>query len=119
MKKLIKDMLLILLATVIACAPALLSMSCNDVGKNDSAINSGPEDMVTPVPEPDSSGSETDPTEEKKDLYTDSNGNIYEIVKVYTASDGRELVLFQNIETMTVSLAVKRYFDENYHLIEE
>lgn len=55
----------------------------------------------------------------KQILYTDGKGNSYEILKEYTANDGRELILFQNIETKTVSLALRKYFYENYHLVED
>ena len=55
----------------------------------------------------------------KQILYTDEKGNSYEILNEYTANDGRELILFQNIETKTVSLALRKYFYENYHLVED
>lgn len=55
----------------------------------------------------------------KQILYTDEKGNSYEILKEYTANDGRELILFQNIKTKTVSLALRKYFYENYHLVED
>ena len=55
----------------------------------------------------------------KQILYTDGKGNSYEILKEYTANDGRELILFQNIKTKTVSLALRKYFYENYHLVED
>lgn len=63
----------------------------------------------------------TDPTSSSVNqiLYTDGKGNSYEILKEYTANDGRELILFQNIETKTVSLALRKYFYENYHLVED
>ena len=63
----------------------------------------------------------TDPTSSSMNqiLYTDEKGNLYEILKEYTANDGRELILFQNIKTKTVSLALRKYFYKNYHFVED
>lgn len=118
-----KKIFLIILAIFIACLPGIIFIASYENTNEDTSsesvdsVNSEPEIVITP--EPDSSENETSSTEEKKDLYADADGNIYEIIKEYTATDGRELVLFQNIKTMTVTLAIKAYFDENYHLVQE
>lgn len=56
-------------------------------------------------------------SEEKKLIYADSEGNTYEFIKIVDSKDGRQLVIFQNTETGTVSMALKSYFDEHYHIV--
>ena len=126
MKKIFLIILAIFIACLViitACLPGIISIAYCRKPDEDTAsesvdsVDSEPEIVITP--ELDSSENETSSTEEKKDLYADADGNIYEIIKEYTATDGRELVLFQNIKTMTVTLAIKAYFDDNYHLVQE
>lgn len=51
---------------------------------------------------------------EEPELYTDEDGNTYELIRRYTANDGRKLVLYMNVETKQTSLAIESYFDEHF-----
>ena len=51
---------------------------------------------------------------EELELYTDEDGNTYELIRRYTANDGRKLVLYMNVETKQTSLAIENYFDEHF-----
>lgn len=88
-------------------------IDCSNKNKNDDSGTSTDEPIDTPEP--------SEPSEpiEKEILYSDALGNVYRVLSVANANDGRVLVIFQNIETGTVSMAVKGYFDENYHRIED
>lgn len=69
---------------------------------------------------PSSKDDEKEPEEDKpsqseeSELYTDENGNTYELIRRYTANDGRKLVLYMNVETKQTSLAIESYFDEHF-----
>ena len=109
-----KRQLVLLIITVVSIiALGIIFFAVDSYNKKASTLPS--ESSITEPELPEESESE----EEKKNLYVDSNGAIYELIKEYTSNDGRKLVLLQNVETKTVSLTLKSYFDENFHLIED
>lgn len=91
-------------------------ITCSNKNKNDDKNDDPGTSADEPIDDPKPS-EPPEPTE-KEVLYSDALGNIYKILSVTNANDGRVLVIFQNVETGTVSMAVKNYFDENYYRIE-
>lgn len=105
-----KNSLIIVIAIFALMCMVMVSMTA--CGKKTEEIES-PAEIEKPVEEePKDVVDDT-----KKILYADDSGNTYEIIKYITATDGRNLVLFQNVETQAVSLAVRNYFEQHYHKI--
>ena len=97
---------------------AIVSVVCTVVmrNKNDTSASASSKDSSSSVQD-NSSVNSSSSSEEKKLIYADSEGNTYEFIKIVDSKDGRQLVIFQNTETCTVSMALKSYFDEYYHIV--
>ena len=97
---------------------AIVSVVCAVVmrNKNDTSASASSKDSSSSVQD-NSSVNSSSSSEEKKLIYADSEGNTYEFIKIVDSKDGRQLVIFQNTETGTVSMALKSYFDEHYHIV--
>lgn len=84
---------------------------------------SSKDDEKEPEKEPETPSSKDDEKEPEEDkpsqseeleLYTDEDGNTYELIRRYTSNDGRKLVLYMNVKTKQTSLAIESYFDEHF-----
>lgn len=104
---------LIIAVTSVICAVVMR----NKNGTPSTSASASSEDSSSYTRDSSSVNSNSSSSEEKKLIYADSEGNTYEFIKIVDSKDGRQLVIFQNTETGTVSMALKSYFDEHYHII--
>lgn len=60
---------------------------------------------------------ENPPKVDEPVIFADEAGNTYELIKYVTGAEGKQLVIFQNTKTKTISMALLDYFNEKYHKV--
>lgn len=118
-----------IIATVLAMLVIMISVSCKKTpasSENNSTYISESKIETVEVESEDTSseseietGSTEESTSNKMLVYADKDGNTYELIRVVTDIEDRELVILYNLKNKSVLLAMKNYFDANFHLVED
>lgn len=120
-----------IIATVLAMLVIMISVSCKKTpasSENNSTyiseskietVKVESEDISSELESEIETGSTAESTSNKMLVYADKDGNTYELIRVVTDIEDRELVILYNLKNKSVLLAMKNYFDANFHLVED